>query len=141
MIDPKADLIDTILERVPPAHADRIVVLDPGDSSRSTTWRALLLGVATPTRVRDVLTGTLKSSSAGWGVRSRVLRSPGDPHASARCPGRPWPTWVGCFPASRSGAQPIARLRDPFLLSSWQQYRVAVGRLRRPSTSKPRWRG
>jgi hypothetical protein len=34
VIDPKADLIQTVLDRVPPQHADRVVVLDAGDDSR-----------------------------------------------------------------------------------------------------------
>ena len=79
VVDPKADLIDSILERVPAKHAERIVVLDPGDN-RPLPGVALLSG-GDPDSRADVLTGTLKSIFAGaWGVRSDFYGRLGDPH-------------------------------------------------------------
>lgn len=120
VIDPKADLIDTILERVPAEHADRIVVLDPGDH-RPLPGVALLSG-GDPDARADVLTGTLKSIFAGaWGVRSDfygrlAIRTLSEiPGASLADMGR-------LFYEEPFRRSAIARLRDPFLVSSWQSY-------------------
>ncbi len=120
VIDPKADLIDTILERVPAKHADRIVVLDPGDH-RPLPGVALLAG-GDPDSRADVLTGTLKSIFAGaWGVRSDfygrlAIRTLSEvPGASLADMGR-------LFYEDGFRRAAIARLRDPFLISSWQSY-------------------
>jgi hypothetical protein len=120
VIDPKADLLDMILERVPPEHADRIVVLDAGDA-RPLPGVALLSG-GDPDSRADILTGTLKSIFAGaWGVRSDfygrlAIRTLSEvPSASLADMGRLF------FEVSFRRAA-IARLRDPFLISSWQSY-------------------
>jgi hypothetical protein len=120
VIDPKADLIDTILERVPAKHADRIVVLDPGDA-RPLPGVALLSG-GDPDSRADVLTGTLKSIFAGaWGVRSDfygrlAIRTLSEvPGASLADIGR-------LFYEEPFRRSAVARLRDPFLISSWQSY-------------------
>ena len=120
VIDPKADLIETILERIPAKHADRIVVLDPGDH-RPLPGVALLSG-GDPDSRADVLTGTLKSIFAGaWGVRSDfygrlAIRTLSDiPGASLADIGR-------LFYEDGFRRVAIARLRDPFLISSWQSY-------------------
>lgn len=120
VIDPKADLIDTILDRVPAEHADRIVVLDPGDA-RPIPGVALLAG-GDPDSRADVLTGTLKSIFAGaWGVRSDfygrlAIRTLSEvPGASLADMGR-------LFYEEPFRRAAIARLRDPFLISPWQSY-------------------
>jgi hypothetical protein len=120
VIDPKADLIDTILDRVPVEHAERIVVLDPGDD-RPLPGVALLAG-GDPDSRADVLTGTLKSIFAGaWGVRSDfygrlAIRTLSEvPGASLADMGR-------LFFEEPFRRAAIARLRDPFLISSWQSY-------------------
>jgi hypothetical protein len=120
VIDPKADLIDTILARVPAEHADRIVVLDPGDA-RPIPGVALLSG-GDPDSRADVLTGSLKSIFAGaWGVRSDfygrlAIRTLSEvPGASLADMGR-------LFYEEPFRRAAIARLRDPFLISSWQSY-------------------
>lgn len=69
VLDPKADLVQTILERVPPEHAGRIVVLDP--SSGANTPGLDLLGSGDPDLGADVIVGALSKIFAGaWGVRS-----------------------------------------------------------------------
>jgi hypothetical protein len=120
VIDPKADLIDTILDRVPAKHAERIVVLDPGDD-RMLPGVALLSGGDPDTRA-DVLTGTLKSIFAGaWGVRSDfygrlAIRTLSEvPGATLADIGR-------LFYEEPYRRSAIARLHDPFLISSWQSY-------------------
>jgi len=121
VIDPKADLIDTILDRVKPEHAERIVVLDPGDTTRPTPGIAVLSG-GDPDSRADVLTGTLKAIfGAAWGVRSEfygrlAIRTLGEiPGASLADMGR-------LFYEEPYRRAAINRLRDPFLLSSWQAY-------------------
>jgi DNA helicase HerA-like ATPase len=121
VIDPKSDLIDTILSRVKPEHADRIVVLDPGDTTRPTPGIAVLSG-GDPDSRADVLTGTLKSIfGAAWGVRSEfygrlAIRTLSEIQgASLADMGR-------LFYEEPYRRAAVARLRDPFLLSSWQAY-------------------
>ena len=119
VIDPKADLIQTVLDRIPAADAERVVVLDPGDDARPTPGVDVLRG-GDPDLRTDVLIGALKNIFSDWGIRRRptaAWRSA----ASVRCPERPWPTRDGCSsgPFLRSV---IARLRDPYLIEAWKQY-------------------
>lgn len=121
VIDPKADLIDTILDRVAPEYAHRIAVLDPGDLVRPIPGVAVLSG-GDPDSRADVLAGTLKSIfGSAWGVRSDfygrlAIRTLSEiPGASLADMGR-------LFYEEPYRRAAIARLRDPFLLSSWQAY-------------------
>jgi hypothetical protein len=121
VIDPKADLIDAILDRVKPEHAERIVVLDPGDTTRPIPGIAVLSG-GDPDSRADVLTGTLKAIfGSAWGVRSEfygrlAIRTLSEIEgASLVDMGR-------LFYEEPYRRAAVARLRDPFLLSSWQAY-------------------
>ncbi len=96
------------------------MVLDPGDD-RPLPGVSLLSGGDPDTRA-DVLTGTLKSIFAGaWGVRSDfygrlAIRTLSEvPGASLADIGR-------LFYEEPFRRAAIARLRDPFLISSWQSY-------------------
>jgi hypothetical protein len=120
VIDPKADLIQSVLERIPAEHAERIVVLDPGDD-RPIPGVAMLSGGDPDTRA-DVLTGALKAIFADvWGVRSDyygrlAIRT------LAEVPGATLADMGRLFfePAFRRAA--VTRLGDPFLRASWQSY-------------------
>ncbi len=121
VIDPKADLIDTILDRVKPEHTDRIVVLDPGDATRPIPGIAVLSG-GDPDNRADVLTGTLKAIfGSAWGVRSDfygrlAIRTLSEIEgASLADMGR-------LFYEEPYRRAAVAKLRDPFLLASWQAY-------------------
>jgi hypothetical protein len=121
VIDPKADLIDTILDRVKPEHADRIAVLDPGDTTRPIPGVAVMSGGDADARA-DVLTGTLKAIFAGaWGVRSEfygrlAIRTLSDiPGASLADMGR-------LFYEEPYRRAAVARLSDPFTVAAWQSY-------------------
>jgi hypothetical protein len=121
VIDPKADLIETILDRVKPEHAERIVVLDPGDTARLIPGVSVLSG-GDPDARADVLTGTLKAIfGSAWGVRSEfygrlAIRTLSEvPGASLADIGR-------LFYEEPFRRAAVARLRDPFLISSWQAY-------------------
>ncbi len=121
VIDPKADLVQTVLERVPAEHADRVVVLDPGDDSRPTPGVAVLSGGDIDLRA-DVLTGAVKAIFAeAWGVRSDyylrlAIRS------LAESPGATLADIGRLFTDQAFLHQVIGRLRDPFLLGAWEQY-------------------
>jgi hypothetical protein len=126
VVDPKADLIDTILDRVKPEHASRIVVLDPGDTARPIPGVAVLSG-GDPDARADVLTGTLKAIfGSAWGVRSDfygrlAIRTLSEtPGATLADIGR-------LFYEEPYRRAAIARLHDPFLISSWQGYEGLSG--------------
>lgn len=121
VIDPKGpDLVNSILERVPSEHAERVVVLDPADT-RPIPGLAVLAG-GDPDLRADVLTGALKAIFADvWGVRSDfyarlALRT------LAEVPGATFADIGALFsdPAYRRAA--VARLRDHYLLTAWQNY-------------------
>jgi hypothetical protein len=121
VIDPKADMIGSILARVPAEHAERIVVLDPGDQARALPGLAVLSG-GDPDDRADVLTGTLKAIFAGaWGVRSDfygrlAIRT------LSEMPGATLADMGRLFYEEPYRRAAIARLRDPFLIASWQSY-------------------
>jgi hypothetical protein len=119
VIDPKADMLDDILRRIPAEHADRIVVLDPGDA-RSTPGVALLSG-GDPDLRTDVLLGALRSTSDAWGIRSDLygrlaLRT------LSEIPGATLADMGRLFMEEPYRRAAVLRLRDPFLLATWQAF-------------------
>jgi hypothetical protein len=120
VVDPKSDLLDEILNRVKPGQAGRIVVLDAGDDSRSVPGIDVLHG-GDPDARADVLTRTFKAMFPDWGIRSETygrlaIRTLSDvPGATLMDMGR-------LFADESYRRAAIARLRDPFLISSWQNY-------------------
>jgi hypothetical protein len=120
VIDPKADLIQAVLERVPAAHADRVIVLDPGDTKRPTPGVDVLRG-GDPDLRTDVLIGALKSIFTDWGIRSETygrlaIRS------LAEMPGATLADTGRLFSSEPFLCEVIARLRDPYLIEAWKQY-------------------
>jgi hypothetical protein len=120
VIDPKSDLLDEILNRVKPEHADRIVVLDAGDSSRLVPGIDVLHG-GDPDARADVLTRTLKSMFPDFGIRSETwgrlaIRTLSEvPRATLMDMGR-------LFADEPYRRAAVARLRDDYLIGSWQNY-------------------
>ncbi len=120
VIDPKADLVASILARVPRAHVNRVVVLDPGDV-RPIPGMAVLAGGDPDTRA-DVLTGTLKAIFAdAWGVRSDYYGRLGI-RTLAEIPGAGLADIGRLFFDEPYRRAAVARLADPFLLSAWAGY-------------------
>jgi hypothetical protein len=120
VIDPKADLIQTVLDQIPAEHADRVVVLDPGDDSRPTPGVDVLRG-GDPDLRTDVLIGALKSIFSDWGIRSETygrlaLRS------LAEMPGSTLADAGRLFSSEPFLREVIGRLRDPYLIEAWRQY-------------------
>ncbi len=121
-IDPKADLLATVLERVPPEHADRIAVLDPGDRTRPTPGVAVLSGGDADLRA-DVLTGALRRAfpAEAWGVRTDYYLRLGI-RTLAEVPGATLADVGRLFVSEPFRRAAIARLGDPFLASAWQSF-------------------
>lgn len=120
VIDPKADLIQTVLEHVPAGHADRVVVLDPGDTKRPTPGVDVLRG-GDPDLRTDVLIGALKSIFTDWGIRSETygrlaIRS------LAEMPGATLADTGKLFSSESFLRAVVSRLRDPYLIEAWKQY-------------------
>lgn len=74
VIDPKADLVTSILERVPASRADDVVVIDPSDDNPVGFNPLALPG--TPTLIADAILAVFKEIfSDSWGVRSQDVLS------------------------------------------------------------------
>ncbi len=121
VIDPKGpDLTDAILERVRPQDASRMVMFDPGDDSHSVPAIDALRGGDTDLRA-DVLVRTLRSIFSEWGIRSEIFGRLGI-RTLAEVPGATLADIGRLFAEEPYRRAAIARLRDPFLVSSWQSY-------------------
>lgn len=71
VIDPKGDLVDDILARVEPANRDRIVVLDPADTSRPVGFNPLSGAGRRPDLAADSLLAVFHQLWAdSWGPRT-----------------------------------------------------------------------
>lgn len=121
VIDPKADLVETILERVKPEHAERVVVLDAGDDSRPVPGIDVLHG-GDPDARADVLTRTLKSMFPDWGIRSETYGRLAI-RTLSEVPGATLMDMGRLFADEPYRRAAIARLRDDdFLTQSWANY-------------------
>jgi hypothetical protein len=121
VIDPKADLVQAVLDRVSGTHTDRVVVLDPADTTRAIPGLALLRGGDADLRA-DVLVGALRSIFADvWGVRSDWFGRLGI-RTLAEVPGATLADLARLFTddAYRRGA--LAHVDDEFLRAAWQSY-------------------
>jgi hypothetical protein len=119
VVDPKSDLVDGIFRRVRPEDADRIVVIDGGDR-RPLPGVAVLSGGDPDTRA-DVLVGVLKSIFPEWGIRSETYGRLAI-RTLSELPGATLADMGRLFADEPYRRSAIARLRDPFLISSWQGY-------------------
>jgi hypothetical protein len=125
-IDPKADLVDAVLRRVKPEHADRIAVLDPAEPR--VPGVAVLAG-GDPDLRAEVLTNAIRSAfpAEAWGVRTDFfLRL-----AIRTLAGVPQTTTLAdigrLFFDEPFRQQAVARVRDPFIASAWQSYAMLSG--------------
>ncbi len=77
LIEPKGDLVDDVLERVPKSRLDDVVVLDPTDDARPVGLNLLAGASAAPELVVDQVVGIFHQLfKAFWGPRSDdVMRS------------------------------------------------------------------
>jgi len=120
VIDPKADMVETVLGRVKPEHAGQVVVLDAGDDSRPVPGIDVLHG-GDPDARADVLTRTFKSMFPDWGIRSETYGRLAI-RTLSEVPGATLSDIGRLFAEEPYRRAATARLRDPFLISSWQNY-------------------
>ena len=74
VIDPKSDLVTSILERIPTSRADDVVVIDPSDDNPVGFNPLALPG--NPTLMADAILAVFKEIfSDSWGVRSQDVLS------------------------------------------------------------------
>jgi hypothetical protein len=119
LIDPKADLIDEVLNRVPAADRDRIVVLDP--AARGPVPGLDLFGSGDPDLRSEVILSVLRGISEGWGPRiDQYLRL--GLRTVADLPNPVLSDWLRLYSDARLRRAAIARVRDPIRLAEWQSY-------------------
>jgi hypothetical protein len=120
LIDPKGDLLNSILDRVPPTHAERIVVLDAGDDTRPVAGLDVLHGDDPDTRA-DTLIRTLKSLVPEWGIRSELFGRLGI-RTLAEVPGATLLDLGRLFADASYRRAAVERLSDGFLRQTWGSY-------------------
>ncbi|HKP90643.1 MAG TPA: type IV secretion system DNA-binding domain-containing protein [Thermoleophilaceae bacterium] len=120
VIDPKADLVTDVLERVSGGHAERLVVLNP--TSGEPVPGLDLLGVGDPDLRSDVVLGALGAIfKDSWGVRTDTylrlgLRTLSD------LPSPVLTDWLRLFTDARFRHRAVGQLTDPLLVGAWQSY-------------------
>jgi hypothetical protein len=120
VIDPKADLVADVLDRVPARHAQRIAVVDP--SSPDPVPGLNLLGVGDPDLRADVVLGALAAVYRdAWGVRTDTylrlgLRTLSD------LPDAVLSDWLLLFTDVAFRRRAVAHVTDPLLRAAWQSY-------------------
>jgi hypothetical protein len=119
LIDPKNDLVATVLDHVEPKHADRIAVIDP---SADRVPGVDLFAGGDPDLRADVLLAIFRSLFAdAWGPRIDSYLRLGL-RSLAEVPG------AGLLDLPRLYLDPVfrrqvvARLRDPLLIGQWQGF-------------------
>jgi hypothetical protein len=121
VVDPKGDLLNTVLDRVPPEHAERIVVLDAGDDTRAVPGLDVLRGGDLDARA-DTLIRTFKAMFPDWGIRSEIFGRLGIRTLSTT-PGATLMSLAQLFADEGYRRAAIANLGDDeFLRQSWAQY-------------------
>jgi hypothetical protein len=120
-IDPKSDLVESVLQRAKPEHADRIVVLDAGDDTRPVAGLDVLRGGDLDARA-DTLIRTFKAMFPEWGIRSETFGRLGI-RTLSETPGATLMDLGRLFADEGYRRAAVARLNDEFLRQSWaQQY-------------------
>lgn len=119
LIDPKHDLLQAVLDRVPARHRDRVVVLDP--ASPLPVPGLDVLGTGDPDLRADVLVGALRSVTPDWGIRSEIYARMGL-RTLAEIPGATLADLPRLFAEPALRAQAVGRIADPLLAVSWQAY-------------------
>jgi Type IV secretion-system coupling protein DNA-binding domain/Helicase HerA, central domain len=124
LLDPKNDLVSDLLDRIPPEHADRVVVLDP--SASGPVPGLDLLGSGDPDVRTEVVLSALKGIyKDAWGVRiSSYLRM--GLRAAAELPNPVLSDWMQLFTDRDLRRSAVARLRDPILVAQWRTYEESL---------------
>jgi hypothetical protein len=120
VVDPKADLVDDVLNHLPARHAERIVVLDPADER--LVPGVDIFGSGDPDLRVDVLVGALAAIYRdSFGIRSQIYLRLGF-RTLADVPGATIADLSRLFFDAAFRRQALARLVDPVLRAQWQAY-------------------
>jgi hypothetical protein len=119
LIDPKADLVAELLDRVPAADADRVVVLDPAE--RGALPGLDLFGGGDPVLRSDVILSVLRGLSESWGPRIDRFLALGL-RSAAVLPDPLLSDWLRLYSDSDLRREAIARLDDPIAIEEWRTY-------------------
>jgi len=123
VIDPKADLIERILERIPAERYDDVIVLDPTDETRPVGMNLLEDAHRYPERVSDQVVGIFHRLFAqSWGPRTADVL-----HAAlltlAHVPGMTLCELPQLLVDEGFRRRLVARVNDPLALDSfWSWY-------------------
>ena len=120
VIDPKADLVRDLLDRIPRQEADRIVVLDPAIPGPVPGLD--LLSVGDPDLRADVVLGALGAIFRdSWGVRTDTYLRLGL-RTLAELEHPVLTDWLRLFTDAGFRRQAVGRLEDPVLRAAWESY-------------------
>jgi hypothetical protein len=120
VLDPKQDLIETVLAHVPPEDADRVVVLDP--AADGPVPGLDLFATGDPDLRSDVVVGALGGIfHNAWGVRSDLYMRLGIRTLSA-IPGATLADLGRLFGEESYRRRAIARITDPLLAGAWASF-------------------
>jgi hypothetical protein len=77
VVDPKSDLVDDIIDRVPAHRTDDVIILDPTDDERPVGVNLLASGAEAPELVAEQVLGTFhRLYASSWGPRTDdILRA------------------------------------------------------------------
>jgi hypothetical protein len=124
LLDPKNDLVSDLLDRIPPEHADRVVVLDPAASGPVPGLNLLGSGDV------DVRTEVVLSALRGiyrdaWGVRIDSYLRLGL-RTLAELPNPLLSDWMRLYTDRELRRSAVARLHDPILAAQWRTYEESL---------------
>jgi len=120
LVDPKGDTVRAVLERVPAAHANRVVVIDPSDTG--PVPGVDLLGSGDPDLRADAMLSVLNALSRdAWGPRIDSLLRLGL-RTLAEVPGGTLADWPALFMDASLRRRMVGHLRDPLLIGQWQAF-------------------
>jgi Type IV secretion-system coupling protein DNA-binding domain len=124
LLDPKNQLVSDLLDRIPPEHADRVVVLDP--SAPGPVPGLDLLGTGdVDVRTEVVLSALRGIYKDAWGVRIDSYLRLGL-RTLAELPNPVLSDWIALYTDPVLRARAVARLRDPILAAQWRVYEESL---------------
>lgn len=119
VIDPKAQLVADVVDRLAAGQADRIALIDPTDS---VIPGVDLFAGGDPDLRADVLLTVLRASFRdSWGPRLDAYTRLGF-RSLAEMPGAALADWPRLFMEPAFRRQVVGRLRDPLLVGQWAMY-------------------
>ncbi len=121
VIDPKADLVDAVLERMPAKRRGDVTILDPSDATRPVGFNVLRSGTDLELAVEQLVSIFHRVWASSWGVRTEDLFRAAlrtlivDPDASLAD--------VGPLLTDASfRARLVPKLTDPTLVAFWASF-------------------